>query len=67
MNENVLVALIAGRSAVIGGLISMMTAKMSADREDKRRREELGGNRDIHKYIIEVSQLIFQPSERLIF
>ena len=45
MSENVMIALIAGGSAVlggvIGGLISMLTAKMSADREDKRRREEI--------------------------
>ena len=44
MSENILIALIAGGSAlfggVIGGLISMMTAKYSADREDKRRKEE---------------------------
>lgn len=45
MNENALIALIAACSAlgggVIGGLISMWTAKKSADREDRRRREEL--------------------------
>ncbi len=44
MSENIL-ALIVGCSAllggVIGGLISMYTAKMSADREDKRRRQEI--------------------------
>lgn len=45
MNENVMIALIAAISAlgggIIGGLISMWTAKKSADREDKRRREEI--------------------------
>ena len=45
MSENVLIALIASFSAlgggVIGGLISMWSAKKSADREDKRRREEI--------------------------
>lgn len=45
MSENVLIALIASFSAlgggVIGGLISIWTAKKSADREDKRRREEI--------------------------
>lgn len=45
MSENVLIAIIAACSAlsggVIGGLISMWTAKKSADREDRRRREEI--------------------------
>ena len=45
MSENVLIALIAASSAlgggIIGGLISIWTAKKSADREDKRRREEI--------------------------
>jgi len=45
MSESVLIALIATCSAVGGGVIvglfSMWTAKKSADREDKRRREEI--------------------------
>lgn len=49
MSENVLIALIATFSAlgggVIGGFISMWTAKKSADREDKRRREKTADER----------------------
>jgi len=45
MSENLWVALITGCSALLGGLIgaliSMYTAKLSADREDKRRRQEI--------------------------
>ncbi len=45
MSESVLIAVIASSSAlvggIIGGLISMWTTKISADREDKRRREEI--------------------------
>ena len=45
MSENVLIAAIAALSALggglIGGFISMLTAKYSADRADKRRREEI--------------------------
>jgi len=65
MNETLIIGLIAAGSAlgggIIGGIISVLTAKISADREDKRRREEIE-----RKTAIERLNLLYDPLLKLI-